>query len=1134
MKLKGDLESIGVSELFKTLAEQRATGLLSVNSPMGEKTIALAQGEVAVCADNFSERTRLGDLLLARGKVSEEQLAQALKAQKQDPRAKLGDVLIKQGAVTPELISEALRFQVEEQIVDLFTWRDAAFEFDSDRSVDEIEDGSSNGIQRMNVGTQALMADAAKRMENWKQMLARIPTPYLCFKIAPKGEENLGEAPRNTQAIMKLLKEGRTLETTVKKSCLGRFNVYTVVVKLLDDGWIFPIPGNELRFLASEHRFKRRLLDCLYINRRLLETAQNDADRAEYQKQIQDTVEAIESAAAAGESDAGAEIVSFKDAADRFRKRKLRRRIVFGVFCFASLFMIVFLLIKEMAPKAALPDEYQKCIKKSDELLSQRKYDEAVKIWHDFYISIPDKGSQLADFVRHRENGAIEAQRSYFDSLVAEAKNSEKLKKYIEAKKKWEEVLANFTKEDEVKPAKEGINRVDEILKNAQIADTQRTMKERCQAALDIFARKEYTSARSQLKNVLAELPENAECRPAVESALRDIQTIEDQALEALKRARKALDDRNAEEAIKLFQDVYGVWTDVPCANEANKERQRLIVKQNGLQHTLDDAKDKEDFTALQILEGAEKEYPEFKKCAEVRVKIAQLKGKLAEIDKAIAQAQAAMNAGDKKTARALFRDLLKNNNTYLAMKNVCIRVPITSTPDNALVIIDGQDKGRTSNSSANSFEADIPVDRPIQLQLKLDGYEPFEQNIKLGPEKLDGIQNTLKRTAKERRKFTGGIFAPPRIIENELFVFHGDKLAILDREGKQDKLMRDSESLFDPDSEVRPNSNGDGTLIKLNKDDKDDIRWWLPRTPPQPFGEHKVLLSLRSREIQTLDTRTMKTDKLFQLSTESDTRPHIELESYLGFPVVAFGSAEGKIFAYNLKTRELIGAKDGVLADTRPEKKNVRVTALTSRNEHEFISVTNTGFVRCFKTSEFPKEAWSFALETDLGGVANDLPVGKENLAAFVLRNGKVVVYNLDSPKLDTQKKEWELAAAPAREYTHALVTTDGVYVFNRVQQISKYKREGNLGQPDRDWGPHILGGNSELPLIAIPSVGVFIATDAGTVTGRKAKTGDRIFEIDTKTGGPGTASSLGAGGDLLYLGFPTGDLWILSTGDR
>src|SRR5471030_118830 len=102
MKLKGELDSIGVTELFKTLADQRATGILAVVSPMGEKTIALSHGEIAVCADNLTERTRLGDLLVARGKLTDEQLAHALKAQRLDPRSKLGDVLVKQGIVTTE------------------------------------------------------------------------------------------------------------------------------------------------------------------------------------------------------------------------------------------------------------------------------------------------------------------------------------------------------------------------------------------------------------------------------------------------------------------------------------------------------------------------------------------------------------------------------------------------------------------------------------------------------------------------------------------------------------------------------------------------------------------------------------------------------------------------------------------------------------------------------------------------------------------------------------------------------------------------------------------------------------------------------------------------------------------------
>ena len=357
-----------------------------------------------------------------------------------------------------------------------------------------------------------------------------------------------------------------------------------------------------------------------------------------------------------------------------------------------------------------------------------------------------------------------------------------------------------------------------------------------------------------------------------------------------------------------------------------------------------------------------------------------------------------------------------------------------------------------------------------------------------------DGIQNTLKRTAKMKRKFTGGIFAPPRVIEGELYVFHGDKLAILDPEGKQEK-PRDSESLFDPDADIRPSSSGDGTNIKL---EKDELQWWLPRTAPEPFDKGKVLLSLRSRDIVLLDTKTMKAEKLFQLSTEPVSRPHIELKSLQGFPLVAVGSAEGRIFVYNV-TKDQIQpvTKDPILADPRPEKK-ASVVALATRSERQFISLSSTGYVRCFSTFELnsnkDKDVWHIDLQSDLGGVANDLPAGKENLAAFVLKNGNVVVYNLD-----TQQKAWELIAKPAEEYTHALVTPDGIYGFNRKQQISKFERESNVGQPHLAWGPHNLDGNSDLPLVAIPNVGVFICTDVGTITGRKAKTGDKIFEINT-----------------------------------
>jgi len=85
----------------------------------------------------------------------------------------------------------------------------------------------------------------------------------------------------------------------------GRFEVCHVIIKALDEGWLFPYPGGELRMLASEHRVQRRFQDALNIYRRLLDSTENEGDRAQLQELINDTIDAIQRAKAAGESPEG-------------------------------------------------------------------------------------------------------------------------------------------------------------------------------------------------------------------------------------------------------------------------------------------------------------------------------------------------------------------------------------------------------------------------------------------------------------------------------------------------------------------------------------------------------------------------------------------------------------------------------------------------------------------------------------------------------------------------------------------------------------------------------------------------------------------------------------------------------------
>ena len=77
--------------------------------------------------------------------------------------------------------------------------------------------------------------------------------------------------------VLAYLKEGRTVEGAVKQSCLGRIEVCTQVIGLLEKGLILPASGAELRFRASEHRAQKRFHDALYIYRRLLDSPETGA-----------------------------------------------------------------------------------------------------------------------------------------------------------------------------------------------------------------------------------------------------------------------------------------------------------------------------------------------------------------------------------------------------------------------------------------------------------------------------------------------------------------------------------------------------------------------------------------------------------------------------------------------------------------------------------------------------------------------------------------------------------------------------------------------------------------------------------------------------------------------------------------
>jgi hypothetical protein len=177
---KGNLEVLSLSDIFQSLAMNRHSGTLIVNDGKREKKIYFAEGEITLLSSN--RRQRLGEMLIASGKITDEDLDLALKLQKQS-RKKLGEILVEEGFCADEDIYKLVRMQIEEEIYDLFLWRKAEFEFIADQIPDEMAREAPN-LTRLSLNTNSLIMEALRRLDEWNLMQDLVPTTKEVFVVS--------------------------------------------------------------------------------------------------------------------------------------------------------------------------------------------------------------------------------------------------------------------------------------------------------------------------------------------------------------------------------------------------------------------------------------------------------------------------------------------------------------------------------------------------------------------------------------------------------------------------------------------------------------------------------------------------------------------------------------------------------------------------------------------------------------------------------------------------------------------------------------------------------------------------------------------------------------------------------------
>lgn len=225
--LSGSLAAIPLADILMLLNNGGKTGTLRCSCAGTSKMLEWEAGEIVFARSTLQE-DRLGAYLLARGKVTQEQLRQATKSAASQER--MGKTLVRQGVLTPSALWEAVQGQVTEIVYSLFQWKEGTFEFS--------EGSPPKEKIALEISVMNLILEAARRLDEWSLVREKIHSDGVILAALKTVEEasqaaKLSDVERN---VMALIDGRRTVGEVAELAGTGQFEAWQALYALLSAG----------------------------------------------------------------------------------------------------------------------------------------------------------------------------------------------------------------------------------------------------------------------------------------------------------------------------------------------------------------------------------------------------------------------------------------------------------------------------------------------------------------------------------------------------------------------------------------------------------------------------------------------------------------------------------------------------------------------------------------------------------------------------------------------------------------------------------------------------------------------------------------------------------------------------------
>jgi hypothetical protein len=241
MGVRGNLKTMLPGDLLQWLSLGQKSGTLVVTSKSVEKRIFFRQGRVISSASN-DPRDYLGQFLIGHGFLTEPELMKAMEVQQQSGIL-LGKILVLIEVISEPDLLRLMRLKAEEEIYDIFLWREGEFHFIDD----ELPTMEMIPLQ---VDVTGIIMEGSRRVDEWSRIREVIPhevmIPVVARTIDPGSLDDV------ERTIANAIDGRRTIADLELESRSSEFVVCSTLHRLAREGFVRLVePGAEKVVMAE-------------------------------------------------------------------------------------------------------------------------------------------------------------------------------------------------------------------------------------------------------------------------------------------------------------------------------------------------------------------------------------------------------------------------------------------------------------------------------------------------------------------------------------------------------------------------------------------------------------------------------------------------------------------------------------------------------------------------------------------------------------------------------------------------------------------------------------------------------------------------------------------------------------------